>query len=146
MKKILYTIIAVLAIATGCQKESGFNKIVGDWHYTGEESGVKEDVWLTFNDDDTFVMYQKVGDGPYWYSTGDYAVDAEDKVLTGVYSDRYPWKYSYKVDVDSNTLKMTAVEVEGYSVSYKRESVPAEVRAKSLPLTKSETAEAPRFL
>lgn len=148
MKKILYIITAVLAIATGCQKDDDrfMQNLVGQWHYTGTESGVAEDVWLELTDEGTFEMYQKIGEGPYWYSTGEYAVDLEARILTGVYSDRYPWKYSYKVNVDSSSMLMTAVEVEGYSVAYTLEGIPEEVRAKSLPLTKSDTAEAPRFL
>ena len=148
MKKILYTIIAVLAIATSCQKDNDrfMHNLVGEWHYTGTESGVSEDVWLALSEDGAFEMYQKIGSGPYWYSKGEYTVDLENHVLTGVYSDRYPWKYTYKVDVDSQTLQMTAVELEGYSVGYAREAIPEEVRTKSLPLTKSDSEEAPRFL
>ena len=148
MKKILYTIIAVLAIATSCQKDDDrfMLNLVGQWHHTGTENGVEEDIWLELTEDGTFEMYQKIGSGPYWYSKGEYTVDLENRVLTGVYSDRYPWKYSYKVDVDSSSMLMTALEQEGYSVSYVLESIPSEVRAMALPLTKSDSEESPRFL
>ena len=143
MKKILYTIIAVLAIATSCQKDDDrfMLNLVGQWHYAGTENGVEEDIWLELTEDGTFEMYQKIGSGPYWYSRGEYTVDLENHILTGVYSDRYPWKYSYKVDVDSQTLQMTAVELEGYIQNYVREQIPAEVSDKYLPLTKSESVE-----
>ena len=115
--------------------------IVGDWHYSAEESGVKEDIWISFAADGTFGMYQKIGEGPYWFSEGEYSLDAETKVLSGVYSDRYPWKYSYKVSISDRTLVMTAVELETYVVTYEKAEIPVEVRQKSLPLTKSESVE-----
>ena len=65
-------------------------------------------------------------------------MDAESMVLSGVYTDRYPWKYTYKVSVSDKTLTMTAVEQDGHSVTYARESIPVQVRQMSLPLTKSE--------
>lgn len=144
MKKILYilTAIAALLFASSCEKESGvLNQLAGDWHCTMVESGVTQDVYLSLGADGQFEMYQKTGDGPYWYSTGKYTLDAEAMVLSGMYSDKYPWKYSYKVAVSASSLEMTAVENEAYVVSYSKETIPAEVRAKSLPLTKSESAE-----
>ena len=145
MKRIIYifALIATVLLAPSCQKEGDrlVDNLVGDWHYTAEESGVKEDVWIAFAADGTFSMYQKVGDGPYWLSTGEYELDPQTKVLKGVYSDRYPWKYSYKITVSAKTLVMTAVELEGYSLTCARETIPAEVADKSLPLTKSEPVE-----
>lgn len=143
MKRMIYLLAAVLLMATGCEKDNDrfMDNIVGEWHFSGTESGVAEDVWLSLNADSTFEMYQKVGSGPYWHSTGEYAIDLETRVMTGIYSDRYPWKYTYKVNVDSKSMLMTAMEVEGYSVGYARESIPEEVRGKSLPLTKSEPVE-----
>ena len=144
MKKILYIIsaIATLLFASSCEKESGvLNQLAGEWHCTVEESGVTQDVYLSLGTDGQFEMYQKTGEGPYWYSSGKYTLDTETMVLSGVYSDKYPWKYSYKVAVSASSLQMTAVENKTYVVSYSKETIPAEVRAKSLPLTKSESAE-----
>lgn len=130
-------------MATSCEKtgNSLIDKIIGDWHYTATENGISEDVWLTFTADGTFEIYQKIGEGPYWHSTGEYTADPDTKILTGVYTDRYPWKYSYKVEVGSGTLQMTAVELEGHTVTYTREPIPADVRDKSVPLTKADAAD-----
>lgn len=144
MKKILYIIsaIATLLFATSCEKESGvLNQLAGEWHCTVEDSGVTQDVYLSLEADGQFEMYQKTGEGPYWYTSGKYTLDTESMVLSGVYSDKYPWKYSYKVSVSASSLQMTAVENKTYMVSYSKETIPAEVRAKSLPLTKAESAE-----
>ena len=142
MKKILYMIAAaaVLLLGTSCQKVSDAltAKLAADWHYTAQENGVAEEVWISFTADGTFEMFQKIGDGPYWYTKGEYALDSKTKVLSGIYSDRYPWKYSYKVSISDKTLEMAAVELEGYKLTYAKETIPAQVREKSLPLTKSE--------
>lgn len=145
MKKILYMIAAaaVLLLGTSCQKDSDalIAKLAADWHYTAQENGVAEEVWISFTADGTFEMFQKIGDGPYWYTKGEYALDSKTKVLSGIYSDRYPWKYSYKVSISDKTLEMAAMELEGYKLTYAKETIPAQVREKSLPLTKSESVE-----
>lgn len=141
MKKLFY-IFAILALfmATGCQEKADRSfPFSGDWHYTATENGVAEDVWVSFLSDGTFEMFQKIGEGPYWYSYGEFTYHPEEKLLQGVYSDRYRWKYDYNVSVSGSTLVMTAVGVENYSVSYTKETIPSEVREKSLPLTKSES-------
>lgn len=129
--------------AVSCKKDEVriLEQISGEWHYSAVESGVNEDVWLSLKGDGLFEMYQKIGEGPYWYSAGEYVLNAETMVLSGVYTDRYPWKYTYKVSVSDNTLTMSALEQEGYTVTYSRESIPASVRQMSLPLTKSEQVE-----
>ena len=118
MKKILYMIAAaaVLLLGTSCQKDSDAltAKLAADWHYTAQENGVAEEVWISFTADGTFELFQKIGDGPYWYTKGEYALDSKTKVLSGIYSDRYPWKYSYKVSISDKTLEMAAVELEEY--------------------------------
>ena len=143
MKRLIF-IFAILAlfVATGCEKNAAQSyDFLGDRHYSATENAVAEDIWVSFFADGTFEMYQKVGEGPYWYSHGEFAFDATADVLTGVYSDRYDWKYSYVVSVSGSTMVMKAVEVENYSVTYTKETVPAEVKEKSLPLTKSESVE-----
>ncbi|MBQ8838001.1 MAG: hypothetical protein IJ005_01635 [Bacteroidales bacterium] len=148
MKKIIYLIAAAFIAAVGCQSEHDrmVEQLVGDWHFAGEESGVKEDIWLSFSADGGFELYQKIGEGPYWLSTGEFTLDADKMVLSGLYSDRYPWKYDYKVSIGSDSLVMTAVGVEDYSVTYGRESIPASVRNMSLPLTKSDSDSGERYL
>lgn len=116
-------------------------QMAGEWHYSAEESGVAEDIWLSFSADGRFEMYQRVGEGAYWFSAGEYQADPESGVVTGVYSDRYPWKYSYKVSVNGQKMVMTALETDSYSVTYIRETIPSEVRQMSLPLTRSEQFE-----
>ena len=143
MKKLFYIFTASLLIAVGCTKDASkvMNQLSGDWHYAAEENGVKEDIWISFSEDGTFEMFQKIGDGPYWYTSGEFEYDVDSKVLSGIYSDRYPWKYTYAITLTEKTLQMAAVELASHSVTYTRESIPAQVREKSLPLTKAEAVE-----
>ena len=142
--KIFSLAMMLLVALTGCgEKEGGKGvKVAGEWQLVQWNDATPEfKVYIDFNADGTFEMFQKVGDGPYWYTQGEYMLDAATKILSGVYSDRYPWKYSYKVSISDKTLEMAAVELEGYKLTYAKETIPAQVREKSLPLTKSESVE-----
>ena len=143
MKKLIFIFASIaLFLTVSCQEKLGKAfPFSGDWHYTAEENGVVEDVWVSFNEDGTFEMFQMIGDGPYWYSTGEFEYDSKTEILKGIYSDRYPWKYEYSISVSGGTLVMTAVGLENYSVTYTKGTIPAEVREKSLPLTKAESVE-----
>ena len=150
MKKIIFrafVAIAAVVLSMGCQSEGQkyLEQIVGDWHYNGAENGVQEDVWIVFSQDMTFELYQKVGDGVHRSITGRYSINADKKIISGMYEDNYPWKYDYKFEVKGNNLVLTAVS-DTYSVTYTRGIVPAEVRQMSLPLVKSVSAELPRCL
>lgn len=150
MKKIIFrafVAIAAVVLSMGCQSEGqkSLEQIVGDWHYNGAENGVQEDVWIVFSQDMTFELYQKVGDGVHRSITGRYSINADKKIISGMYEDNYPWKYDYKFEVKGNNLVLTAVS-DTYSVTYTRGIVPAEVRQMSLPLVKSISAELPRCL
>lgn len=143
MKNIFTKILlfaSLLVLFAGC-KEAGSESsaaLVGDWHYYSTESDVEEDIWLSIASDGTFDLYQKIGGGVYWHSAGDYTIDPEKDVISGVYRDRYPWAYDYSFKVEGSTLTLTAVQLESYVQVYQKEILPAEVVEKSLELdTKS---------
>lgn len=148
MKKVFNNILmAAVAVlfAVGCQKEESQLKemLVGDWHYSGTEQGVDEDVWLSFSANGTFDIYQKMGDGVHWHSAGRYSINAESKVITGVYDDNTKWADDYKFSVSGSTLVMKGVNNESYSVSYSRGNLPDEVVDKALELTKADSGFVP---
>lgn len=150
MRNILkfLAIFAIVIAFTSCKSEDVRFKedLVGDWHYEGEENGVNIDVWLSFSEDDTFKMYQLVGEGAYWSSTGKYYYDLQKGIISGRYSDQTPWAHEYNFHVESGRLTLTPIGHEAPSTVYKRESIPAKVVANSLPLTKSEGLEIVPFL
>lgn len=131
-----------LFMVASCQKESASEyPFLGEWHYEATESRVAEDVWISFLPDGTFEMYQMIGEGPYWYSTGEFTYDFAESVLSGIYSDRCPWKRSYQIVAGQKTLKMIFMDQPEKSMIYRRSPIPSFVREKSLPLTKAESVE-----
>ena len=150
MKRVIFRMflaVAAVVLSMGCQSEGQkyLEQIVGEWHHRGVESGVQEDVWIAFSQDMTFELYQKIGEGVHRSITGRYSLNADNKTISGLYEDNYPWKYDYKFEVNGNTLVLTAVS-DTYSVTYTREAIPGEVRQMSLPLVKSVSAQLPRCL
>ena len=142
MKHHFYRAVALMAImfiSAGCanKDERFMDVLAGDWHYSGIEQGIEEDVWLLLSADGTFDMYQKIGEGAYWHSAGTWAADSQSKVLSGVYEDRTPWRYDYSWSVTGDSMTLTAVQADTWSVTYSREAFPESVRDKSLELTKS---------
>ena len=140
MKKIVYIFAAVAALilTASCQKEAGrhMDDIVGDWHYSAEESGVKEDIWISFAADGTFGMYQKIGEGRHRKYTGNWSM--EGNVLSGSYSDDTAWGSSYNVTFDGDSkMILTATEDSRESYTYSRESIPDEIRDGSVEVKAS---------
>lgn len=145
--KFLAVIFTFVAFAS-CQSEETALKeeIVGDWHYSAVENGIYMDVWLSLSPDGTFKLYQLVGKGAYWSSTGTYTVDTAKSIISGRYSDMTMWAHDYEFDIIVNTLKMTAVDAPSHVVKYRRKAIPSDVIEKTLPLTKASTLEVVPFL
>lgn len=151
MKKFIYrifTIFAFSAIFAACESEEMRTKeaLIGDWHYAGTENEVAVDIWLSISADDTFEMYQMIGEGAYWKSTGTYRVDTATGIISGRYSDQTPWAHDYEFSATGSTMTFTAVDIPSYTTKYKREAIPAEVKEKSLNLTKSEAGDITPYL
>lgn len=141
MKKItkifLLAAAALFAFAACTDPEAEkLEKVVGEWHYSGVESGVEIDIYLGLSSDYTFDLYQKVGEGPHYLYKGKYKFDGE--VITGTYSDYTPWAHDYKVSGSGNSLVLTSVAVPGYSMTFQRKSIPDEVLTHYMPVTKAE--------
>lgn len=136
ISNILFCAIAVFAVAACSDPEAEkLEKIVGEWHYSGTESGVAIDVYIGFSQDYTFELYQKIGDGPHYLYKGKYKFDGE--VLSGTYSDYTPWAHDYKVSKSGGSLVLTSVADPEYSMTYAREAIPESVRTHYMPATKA---------
>ena len=140
MKKIrsniLFCAMAIFAVAACSDPEAEkLEKIVGEWHYTGTESGVGIDIYLGLSQDYTFELYQKIGDGPHYLYKGKYKFDGE--VLSGTYNDYTPWAQDYKVSKSGNSLVLTSVINDKYTVTYTREAIPESVKTHYMPATKA---------
>ena len=132
MKKILYILAAAICLLTSCTKELKFpEKLYGDWfcHSTSLTS-TDVYVYVTFNGD-SFVLYQKIGEGSYRVYQGTYTLTADATggyILSGKYNDGTPWGAEYIVESTSNDIiTLTAGEV---TETYTRVSggIPEDVR------------------
>lgn len=141
MKKILYMFLAAAMIAlTSCkEKDEVQHRIVGEWMYTHEEAGQSIEIYVAFNVNYTFDLYQKVGDGAHRHLTGTYEVDRT--IVSGMYSDRTPWASEYSVSFNGTDMVMKSLSAEEYTITYKKARIPDEVKNHSVEMTRSGISE-----
>ena len=153
MKKILY-IAALLLSVLSCKEpvdpqpgpEPGPNppvtektlaeKIAGEWHCV--VSDMDADIYLSLASDNRFELYQKVGEGAYRLYRGTWSLDEKTAVLTGKYNDGEAWGSGYGVVLseDENTLTLDP-SAEGEDQTYRKESIPADVKENCVVVVKS---------
>lgn len=153
MKKILY-IAALLLSVLSCKEpvdpqpgpEPGPNppvaektlaeKIAGEWHCT--VSDMDADIYLSLVSGNTFELYQKVGEGAYRLYRGTWTLDEKTAVLTGKYNDGEAWGSGYGVALseDENTMTLDP-SAEGEDQTYRKESIPADVKENCVVVVKS---------
>ena len=131
MKKIISNILlcamAVFAVAACSDPEAEkLEKIVGEWHYTGTESGVGVDVYLGLSQDYTFELYQKLDNGAFELRRGKWHLEAG--VLSGTYNDGEAWATSYKTAVSDETLTLVAQSEGSETNRYKKCEIPAAIK------------------
>lgn len=141
MKKIIYMFLAAaMFVLAGCkEKDEVQHNIVGEWYYSDQESGQDIEIFVAFNIDRTFDLYQKIGEGYPRHLTGTYEVDRT--LVSGMYSDRTPWASDYNVSFVNGNMIMTSTAVEGYSVQYLKKRIPDEIRDLAVDMTKSGISE-----
>lgn len=128
MKKLLYILSALLILA-GCGKNkdgklSLEEKLCGEWHSTSLT--VSGDVYLKFDADKTFEMYQKIGSGAYRLYRGTW--NLENDILSGRYNDGEDWAAAYDAAIDGTTLTLTSVNDAAEVTKYSKSTVPEEVK------------------
>lgn len=133
MKKIL-AFVALMAglLLTACgEKEEPLN-IIGTWSLKTVQTkaasmgGTSVDVYIVFNEDNSFSLYQKVGSaGRYSSYSGTWTLTGTS--LSGKYSDGKSWGSTYEVsqDKEHTTLVLSSA---GEEYSYAKASLPAEVQ------------------
>lgn len=141
MKKIIYMFLAAaMFVLAGCkEKDEVQHNIVGEWYYSDQESGQDIEIFVAFNIDRTFDLYQKIGEGYPRHLSGTYEVDRT--LVSGMYSDRTPWASDYNVSFVDGNMIMTSTAVEGYSVRYLKKRIPDEIRDLAVDMTKSGISE-----
>lgn len=130
MKRLLFILTALMLItATGCKKDEKTidckATLPGEWHCTPE--GLDADIYADFEENGSFDLYQKLGEGRYRHYTGTW--ECKGNTLSGKYSDGSDWGSSYTVVfTDNDNMTFTALNGSEEVMVYTRESVPSEVK------------------
>ena len=127
--KIFSLAMLMLLALTGCgEKEGGKGvKVAGEWQLVQWNDATPEfKVYIDFNADGTFEMYQQVWSFDYELYTGKYVVTGD--VMTGTYADGSNWACGYKVNVVDGQLTMYSQEDQSVTSVYAKCEIPAEIK------------------
>ncbi len=119
MKRFFFVWLAAAAVlVAGCKKPEVIpdpgqklqQEIQGVWELTGVSTkatvgSVQVNVYLDFDAQGSFTLYQKLGEGRYSRFTGSYKLDENTK-LSGTYSNKEAWG-PYTVSLEGSTLRLT---------------------------------------
>ena len=131
----IFSLMMLLALAVvGCEKTSvnGSSKAAldGEWVLTSwNEAGPEFNVYIDFNEDNTFEIYQQVWSFDYELYTGTYTITGD--IVTGVYADGSIWACGYKFVKDGDTLTMYSQEDQSVVSVYTKCEIPAEIKAEA---------------
>lgn len=131
MKKILYMLSAALLLIACGEKSGGKESepaledlICGEWHSSSVT--IDADIYISFSEDKSFELYQKVGEGAYRLYRGKWNI--EENILTGKYNDGEDWAASYEVIINDKTLTLTSKNDAAEESTFRKENIPAEVK------------------
>lgn len=130
--KIISLAMMLLVALTGCgEKEGGKGvKVAGEWQLVQWNDATPEfKVYIDFNADGTFEMYQQVWSFDYELYTGKYVVTGD--VMTGTYADGSNWACGYKVNVVDGQLTMYSQEDQSVTSLYEKCTIPEEIKAEA---------------
>lgn len=132
MKKIICIATAVLfAAVVSCEKETEkkIDKITEslcrEWYLSNE--AVDMEVYMNFNPDGTFELYQRLGTSSFTHFKGTWNLDGE--TLSGKYSDGQHWGASYQVAFYDKFMTLTSMTEIQETYTYTEKSVPDELKA-----------------
>lgn len=133
-------LISIAIMGASCKKDKIQSNIPGEWHCSTEEC----DIYVAFNQDGSFELFQKLGEGRYYLYLGKWNADKD--ILDGTYNDGQPWGSSYRVEFDgSDKMTLNATNGSGETNTYTRKSIPEDIRNNHLVGVKSEENPAPLF-
>lgn len=135
---LMMAVAAILCLA-GCSKKSDGNTVVGEWHLTDISPVTKSEepygvsVYLSFSDNGSFDIYQKLQEGRYKHFSGTWEMNKN--TLYGYYEDGTTWGGgSYDVEFVSSQLDsplkmtLTAGNGSGEVTTYERGKIPSDVK------------------
>ena len=138
MKKLLYILTAVVALAScgekaGTGKQTLEQKVCAEWHST--QLPISGDIYIDFNGDKTFELYQQIGEGAYRLYRGTWNLEGD--LLTGKYNDGEDWACAYTVALEGNKLTLTSSNSAAEVSVYEKSSIPASVKESCETVVKS---------
>ena len=151
MRKTIYIVLAALGLClfAGCgssdkEKVSPTAKLlVGEWQlktWTGE-TPQDFDIYLSFDADNTFEIYQRLAEVKYQKFTGSYQV--QNDVLSGKYSGGKNFGSTYDISFNESgsTLTLTLTSATGVAEMgvYVRAAIPDEVKNGAAVMKSSRT-------
>lgn len=135
--KIWSLAIALLVAMTGCEsndstdsfKAGDVNQIKNEWCLIEWDSEVAPyDVYVDFNEDNTFVIYQRIYSANFERFDGTYSLSGNK--LTGMYNDGTELKaYRAEVSVDGTILRLHSTEADREVMGvYQKTTIPEYVK------------------
>ena len=136
MKKITRILAVALAaaLAIACGKKDKSISIDGEWELVNVEFATRSavvgsetvTVYMSFDRNGTFAMYQQLGEGRFRQFAGTWSLSGD--IVPGQYSDGKSWGTSYRVSRDGDTLLMVSSPDETDSYTYRKCTIPESVK------------------
>lgn len=147
MKSLKIFSLALLLVfaAVGCKNPSasqGGGELAGEWVLASWNGSEPEfNVYIDFNENGTFEMFQQVWSFDYEYFEGTYSINGD--ILTGTYSNGTNWACGYKFETLDGQLKLASQEDQSVVSIYESCTIPAEIKTEA---TETRSAEVVPFL
>lgn len=140
MKRLFY-IITALMLMVSCGGDKGGQqteltleqKLCTEWHSTSVS--LDADIYISFADNNTFELYQKIVEGAYRLYRGTW--NLEEDVLTGKYNDGEDWAAAYQISIKGESLTMTSRNDAAEVSVYQKAVIPDSVKETSETIVKS---------
>lgn len=142
---ILSAVLAVLAMAS-CNKNNPEQKpewtsegsVTGTWHLLSWTALTSADIYVSFNENGTFDLYQRLYSPTYEHLTGSWDLNAG--ILSGEYDDGTSWRadYNFLISTSGDEMILTATHDADDKATYVRAGIPEEILSGDLSLKSPE--------
>ncbi|MDE5623356.1 MAG: hypothetical protein K2I62_01820 [Alistipes sp.] len=111
----------------GKQPGSEDGTVAGQWHMVSWSTLTAADIYVSFDEDGTFELYQRLTKPTFEHFSGSYSYAGG--TLSGVYSDDAAWGNSYRVSFQAGGSQMTLTGVSGTAdvALFVRTTIPEEI-------------------
>ncbi len=135
MKRVIVLMLALASLLafSSCKKSDKAVKVFGDWELNDVQFVTKSavvgsetvSVYVRFTKDNTFYLWQMLGEGRYASFAGQWTLSGN--VLSGTYSNGKSWSCQYEVSGGKNTITLTSLPDRNDSFTYQSCTIPAEL-------------------